>query len=43
MNDKVTDELEMIWKEAAMAQLRYCPGVCLEALSKTSNAIQDNQ
>jgi hypothetical protein len=30
----MNDECEGIWKEAALAWLRYCPGICLERLSK---------
>jgi hypothetical protein len=30
------DELERVWKEAVLAQLRYCPGICLERLRKTT-------
>jgi hypothetical protein len=28
------DELEWIWKESVMAQLRYYPGICLGGLRK---------
>jgi hypothetical protein len=31
----MVDELERVWKEAVLAQLRYCPGICLEILRKT--------
>jgi hypothetical protein len=31
----VNDELEMIWKEVAVATLTYCSGIFLEKLRKT--------
>jgi hypothetical protein len=39
----MNDELEMIWKEVVMAQLRHYPGICLERLRKTTETLsQDN-
>jgi hypothetical protein len=32
----VNNELERMWKEAVVAQLRYYPGICLEGLRKTT-------
>jgi hypothetical protein len=34
MTRLVNNELERIWKETAVAQQRYCPGICLEVLRK---------
>jgi hypothetical protein len=31
----MVDELERVWKETVLAQLRYCPGICLQRLRKT--------
>ena len=32
---EMTDELERIWKEEAIAKLRYYPSICLKELIKT--------
>jgi hypothetical protein len=32
----MNDEMEKIWKEAVMAQLRYYPSICLGRLKKTT-------
>jgi hypothetical protein len=32
----MNDEMEKIWKEAVMAQLRYYPCICLGRLKKTA-------
>jgi hypothetical protein len=32
----MNDEMEKIWKEAVMAQLRYYPTICLGRLKKTA-------
>jgi hypothetical protein len=35
-------ELERMWKEAVVAQLRYYPGNCLEGLRKTTNDLSQD-
>jgi hypothetical protein len=38
-----SNELERMWKEAVVANLSYYPGICLEALGKTTkNLSQDS-
>jgi hypothetical protein len=32
----MSDDLERIWKEAAMAYSKYYPGICLDGLRKTT-------
>jgi hypothetical protein len=40
----VNDELERIWKEAAVASFLGCyPGIRLEGLRKTTKNVQDSQ
>jgi hypothetical protein len=33
---RMIDELERIWKDVVMAQLRHYSGICLEGLRKTT-------
>jgi hypothetical protein len=33
------DNLEMIWKEAVVDQSKYCGGICVEGLRKTSSVL----
>jgi hypothetical protein len=35
----MNDELERIWKEAFLAELKYCPSICL-GLKKTANNLR---
>ena len=43
-NDRVVDELEMMWKEACVRYSGYCSGICLEGLSKIMKILnQDKQ
>jgi hypothetical protein len=37
------DELERIWKEAAVASSRYYAGICLQGLEKTSKFISQDR
>jgi hypothetical protein len=37
----MTDSLEMIWKEAAMAYWDYCPRICREGLRKTTKILSE--
>jgi len=39
---EMTDELERIWKEEAIAKLRYYPSICLKELIKTMNDLIRN-
>jgi hypothetical protein len=39
----MADELEMIWKEAVVADLRLYPGICLVGLLKTMIAEFDSE
>jgi hypothetical protein len=32
-NDRVSDELEVMWKKACVTYSRYCSGICLEGLA----------
>jgi hypothetical protein len=34
MRRSVNNELKRIWKEMAVAQQKYCPGICLKVLRK---------
>jgi hypothetical protein len=36
---RMDKELERMWKEAGMSNLRYCRGLCLKELRKTSARI----
>jgi hypothetical protein len=36
----VNYELERIWKEAAMLNLKYYSGICLEGLKKTKKNVR---
>jgi hypothetical protein len=38
LTDKMTDELERIWKKAAVALLRYYPDICLQILRNTKKS-----
>jgi hypothetical protein len=35
------DELEIIWKEAAVAQSRYYPGIWVEGITQPFDAIYE--
>jgi hypothetical protein len=34
-SNSITDEIERILKEVAMAKFKYYPGICLEGLRRT--------
>jgi hypothetical protein len=36
----MNDELEGIWKEAVGASSRFCPGICLKELRKTTKYLR---
>jgi hypothetical protein len=38
----VTDEMERMWKEAVVANLRHYPDLCLEGLRKTKKHLDQN-
>jgi hypothetical protein len=37
------NELERMWKEAVVAYLRHCPGICLERLRKTTKTFSQDR
>jgi hypothetical protein len=39
LNVRMVEELEIIQKEVAMAQLMHYPGICLEGLRKTTKTL----
>jgi hypothetical protein len=39
---QVNDELERIWEEAVVANLKYCSGIWLEGLRKTTKYISQD-
>jgi hypothetical protein len=41
-NDKVIDELEVMWMEACVVYSWYYSGICLEGLSKIMKALNQD-
>jgi hypothetical protein len=40
LDGRMTDELKSTWKEAVVVHWRYCPGIYLEELRKTTKIYQ---
>jgi hypothetical protein len=41
-SDRITDELEMIWKKTVVVKSRHYPGICLERMREVTKPLTHN-